>query len=793
VNHVLHTLLVEHDLRLVLLAVIVCTFGAVSTMNISGRVSGRRHTRLWLALLSVCAGATVWATHFIAMLAYQSDIQTTYNPLLTALSLLSGIVVMGFGFDVALRATGPRRRALGGAVVGIGVVTLHYLGMAGVLMPSATLGYDPGLVATSVVLSLGFGALSLWSAFDPANPWGRSSGTGLMIAMIATLHFTAMGAVRLQQGDVLAGAGEGFSRSVLAMAVAAASFAVLLIGMASSILDQRVSKRLEVDAERFRALSEGAFEGVVVHRDGMVLDANAAARRMLVLDAHPERKIYDWFKECPAERWRPTTDGSAETVEVEITVPNGETFPAEMSRRRMELADGLEAELIAFRDLTARKESEARINHLALHDAVTELPNRRLFLELGHQATSVALRSNERLALMVLDIDGFKPINDVHGHDAGDAVLRAIAERISQTVRDSDVCARFGGDEFTILQTSVSQPAQTSALVERLIEVIREPVVWHGTEMMVGVSIGVAVYPEDGTTLERLIRNADTAMYRAKADGKGTSRFFEPHMDAALVARRRLEARLRKAVAENQFQIMYQPLVSASTRSPVAFEALLRWTDDELGPVSPVDFIPVAEETGLIVPIGEFVLRQACLDAMHWPSDLRVAVNLSVAQFRRRGLVENVKQALLVSGLPGHRLELEITEGLLIENREEAQRQLLSLRELGVHIAMDDFGTGFSSLSYLQSFPFDKLKIDRAFVSKLPRDLQSVAIVQAVVAMGRSLGMRLVAEGVETEVQAELLQRLECDDMQGFLIAQPMMPSSIPAFLHVSAGLRGVA
>jgi EAL domain-containing protein (putative c-di-GMP-specific phosphodiesterase class I) len=276
-------------------------------------------------------------------------------------------------------------------------------------------------------------------------------------------------------------------------------------------------------------------------------------------------------------------------------------------------------------------------------------------------------------------------------------------------------------------------------------------------------------------------------MYRAKADGKATLRYFEPQMDVALVARRKLENGLRRAVVEETLTIAYQPIVDSGLRTPVAFEALVRWTDPELGVIAPSEFIPVAEETGLILPIGEFVLREACKEALSWPEPLRVAVNLSAVQFRRKGLVDTVRRALAESGLPGRRLELEVTETLLVENRDEALHQLNQLKELGVWISMDDFGTGYSSLSYLQSFPFDKIKIDRTFVSDLPKNAQNASIVRAVAAMGKSLQMRVVAEGVETSYQADMLESLDCDELQGFLIARPMAGTEISAFLLACA------
>jgi diguanylate cyclase (GGDEF)-like protein len=556
---------------------------------------------------------------------------------------------------------------------------------------------------------------------------------------------------------------------------------VLLIGLACAVIDQRVSRRLASEADRFRTLAEGAFEGLVVHRHGVVMDSNAAARRMLGLS---QDAAHDAIAECfDGALGAPPPSADTEAVEVELRRADGARFPAEICRRRIMLADDREGELCAIRDLTSRKEAEARIAHLALHDPLTEMPNRRFFMELAQKAISRAHRTSDRFALLALDLDDFKVVNDEHGHAGGDELIRIAAERISASLREADVAARFGGDEFVVLQVGASQPSQAIALAERLLKALTAPVELEYGEVAVTASIGIAVYPDDGDTAEALLRSADTAMYRAKADGKATTCFFERHMDAALLQRRKLEQGLRRALADRKLAVAYQPIVASHSRRPLGFEALVRWHDDALGMIPPSEFIPVAEETGLIVPIGEFVVRQACLDAMTWPEHLRVAVNLSAVQFKRKGLVETVRSALDDSGLPGERLDLEITETMLVDDRQETLRLLNELKGLGVRISMDDFGTGYSSLSYLQSFPFDKIKIDRVFVSDLARNPQNASIVRAVAAMGRSLHMKVVAEGVETDHEADILQDLDCDEIQGYLIARPMPAGDVGDFL----------
>ncbi|MEO8298575.1 MAG: EAL domain-containing protein [Burkholderiales bacterium] len=788
-------LTLEHDLQLVLVAAIICVFGTFASTVVASRAAAGQRRGMWLALLAVCAASTVWATHFVAMLAYRSAVPMTYDAGLTAVSYLLGAVVMGVGFTVAIRHY--RRRVLvlgGGATVGAGVAVLHYVGMAAMQLPGR-LHYDPTLVIVSVLLSCTLGAAGLLVATRSVSH-ARIWSTALLVAMIVSLHFTGMGAVALEFGAP-AGAGrhlgEGISRQGVAVAVTLAALVVLMIAMVGALVDRKVSHRLAVEADRFRTLADGALEGLVVHQHGVLVDANAAARRMVgFAEVDGQLSIDHWFAGVDAAQARLSRLPIDEPVECQLPSPEGVLFPAEVCRRSIRLADGADGELLAIRDLTGRKCSEARIEHLALHDPLTDLPNRRLFVELAQKAIDQAQRSGEPFALLTLDLDGFKLVNDMHGHAAGDALLKEVAQRVTATMRESDTLARFGGDEFVLLQQSAVSPSQAVALAERLLDVLGAPVRLPGIELTISASIGVALYPDDGRTTGALLRSADTAMYRAKADGKATFRFFEPQMDAALEDRRRLELRLRHALKEGSLDVVYQPLVDSANRVTLGFEALARWNDAELGVIPPSEFIPVAEATGLIGPLGELVLRRACMEAASWSRPLRVAVNLSVMQFRRKGLVDTVRRALADSGLPGHRLELEVTESLLIDNRESALQVLTELKALGVHIAMDDFGTGYSSLSYLQSFPFDKIKIDRSFISGVETEAQSASIVRAVASMGRSLNMRVVAEGVETNGQALLLKDLHCDELQGYLIARPMPAGQVEAFLRSAAELPAV-
>jgi diguanylate cyclase (GGDEF)-like protein len=442
--------------------------------------------------------------------------------------------------------------------------------------------------------------------------------------------------------------------------------------------------------------------------------------------------------------------------------------------------------VVTYEDVTERRRVEARFAHMARHDALTGLPNRLLFRE--HMEEAVRRSRGRTIAVLSLDLDGFKTINDTLGHPAGDLLLQSVASRLQSVAADAEIVARLGGDEFVVIQQDALED-QVSDLAQRLINALHEPFDIGAQQVVIGVSIGIAS-TSDVTDLEApdsLLKNADLALYRAKADGRGTYRFFEAEMDARLQARRRLELDLQTALEQDQFEILYQPLVDSRQGNVSGFEALLRWHHPERGMVSPAEFIPVAEDTGLIKEIGAFVLRRATAEAAAWPGGLKVAVNLSPVQFNARNLVEVVSHALALSGLAPQRLELEITESLLLQDNVEVLETLHRLRLLGVRIAMDDFGTGYSSLSYLQRFPFDKIKIDQAFTRQLTEENGSVAIVRAIIGLGRSLGIAILAEGVETRDELAILQTEGCWDVQGYLFSKP-----VPAAQALEV-MRGIA
>ncbi|MEX0698077.1 MAG: EAL domain-containing protein [Dongiaceae bacterium] len=548
---------------------------------------------------------------------------------------------------------------------------------------------------------------------------------------------------------------------------------------------------LEIQNRRFDAAINHMSQALqLFDRDGRLLICNQQYLDMYRLAedaARPGTTLLDLLR---AREKAGTLVGSPESVAAEVfsaaargrvhtwlgALPDGRTVSVLVHP----MSDG--GWLTTHEDITERRDAEERIAHMARHDGLTDLPNRVLFLEeLGNVLSHLAAK--QRLAVLYLDLDKFKTVNDTLGHRIGDDLLVAVAARLAGCVRETDVVARVGGDEFAIVQTDVAGGgAEIAALATRICETIKAPYEIAGDIVIVETSIGISMGPDDANDAGDLLKNADLALYRAKAESRGSFRFFEPEMDARMKARRGLEVALRNALAAGEFRVVYQPVVNLESGRIASCEALIRWTHPELGEIAPEDFIPLAEEIGLIVPIGEWVLRRACADAMSW-GDLRVAVNLSPLQLLHPSLVPMVVNALASAGLPASRLDVEITETVLMQNTATTLAALHRLRGLGIRISMDDFGTGYSSLSNLRSFPFDKIKIDRSFIHGLPDGEDSVAIVRAVAGLAKGLNMVTTAEGVETVAQMELVRRLGCTEMQGFYFSRPRTAEQLSLLL----------
>ena len=462
----------------------------------------------------------------------------------------------------------------------------------------------------------------------------------------------------------------------------------------------------------------------------------------------------------------------------EITFEDGGIFRLETVR----LPQGL---LVTAEDISKRVAELTRAAEQARTDPLTLLGNRLMFHERLRELMANLDPAKETAAVLSIDLDRFKAINDSLGHSVGDALLRGVAGRLSSVVRRGDIVARLGGDEFGIVQSGQPQPQSAAALAKRIVDLLGRSYLIEGNLLNIGASVGIALIPADGIDDDQVLRNADLALYRSKQDGRRTYRFFENAMDEQMQARRSLEIDLRRALAMRELKLVYQPQSSLSTKQITGFEALIRWQSPKRGLVSPAEFIPLAEEIGVIVQIGEWVIRTACREAAGWPQPLSVSVNVSAVQFGSPSLVPAILSALAETGMDPRRLELEITESVLMKDHGTALDMLRKVRAAGVRVSMDDFGTGYSSLSYLRSFPFDKIKIDQSFVRGNPGDPSSVAIVRAIAALGKALGMTTTAEGVETEEQLARVTADGCTDVQGYLISRPLAPELIEEFLEL--------
>lgn len=788
---VFYCLTVEHDLRLVAVAALLCTLAAIAaaaTVRRAASASSERQV-FWLLMAGFVTGVGIWGTHFVSMLAYEAPLPIHYNLVGTVGSLLLAVFVTGCGWAYVVRGNQAYAPPLGGAVIGAGIATMHFMGIDAMDV-GAMMHWDTGLVIAAVVLGMQFAALAAWLMTRLQSRRGLFAGAMTLVAGVVCLHFIAMGALYLVPMAPGVAEQDGASSKLLAVTVALAVVLVLGFVITAVALDFHLGARREAEIRRMRTLADATFEGIAVVRDGYMEDMNARFCELLHLSRDdlvgmPINKVLMDGSSLDAE-----LDGDdARPVTCRLRGRDGSGLTVQVRRRRTEL-DDQPVDVLAFRDVSSEERARARMTHLAHHDTLTGLPNRLKFRQSFEQELERAWRDDTIVALIFFDLDRFKEVNDVHGHSTGDALLKAVSERMLDALPNDAIAARLSGDEFAVLLPDVEGREDALVIAQRVVNNVGSPLSLGPLHLKVSASGGVTLFPLDGEDPDRLMNQADLALYRAKGQGRNQVCDFDPQLGLMMQERRMLEADLGIAIEDELLELHFQPQARLGDGAIVGYEALVRWNHDRRGFIPPSEFVQIAEETGLILKMGAWVMRAACREAVNWPDNRRIAVNVSPAQFRQGNLVISVQQALAASGLAPERLEIEITEGVLIDDEDRALSVLRALKDLGVGLAIDDFGTGYSSLSYLRAFPFDKIKIDRSFVTGIHQDREAQIIVQATINLARELGIRVVVEGVE---DFDELAALGCQPdlvLQGYLLSRPFSRGKIAGFDAESQSLR---
>lgn len=768
----------DHDFRLILVAAVICLIGSLATMLLFSRAQEcqSHQRRYWIAAAAFASGIGIWATHFIAMLAYQSSLPIYYGLSLTVLSVVLAIIGSWLAVAIAFEWDNGVSFAVGGILMAFGIGAMHFSGMQAI-EASAELSYDLQRVVISIAVGAVFSSLA-FLAFRSLHGLRRIiAGAFLLLLAICSLHFTAMSGVTLTPEADISATIVSIDRSILAGIVMAAATGLILIVLGAIFIDRHLTD--------LRGFANASLEGLLIVRDGRIIDAN---ERFFAISGWSAQQVTGLAPEAFLTLDMEAHADAAIPLETTLSGSDDKSIPVETVRRSITYR-GHECSVLVVRDLTERRQAQQMIEHLAHHDILTDLPNRSLFDQRMRQALQVADRKGGEVAVFCLDLDRFKAINDVFGHAEGDRILCKVAGILQHIIEEGDTVARLGGDEFAIIQPKRQQPAGATRLAERILAEFAMEMDMARDPTAVGVSLGIAIYPRDGASAEQLYANADTALYRAKRAGRGHACFFDAEMDKAVRMRRQLENDLRQAILRRQLFLEYQPIYDVGSDSVSGYEALLRWAHPDRGLIDPETFIPIAEESGSIVAIGEWVLQQACQEAMRWSEPANVAVNLSPLQFMIPTLYDQIEGILRRTGLEPRRLELEITEAALMRERAVVIATLQRLHRLGVRVVMDDFGTGFSSLSNLRAFPFDKIKVDRSFTGALEHDPAARSIVRAIIGLGHSLNMPVVTEGVETETQRRIVIEEGCAQLQGIFFGKPDVgPSQHHAVLVKAVG-----
>ncbi|MAU94884.1 MAG: bifunctional diguanylate cyclase/phosphodiesterase [Fulvimarina sp.] len=769
---IINCLRTGHDAWMLILAALVCTvgvYGAFSVARHAGRATGK--TRLRLAVTGlVAAGCTAWATHMIALLAFVPGMPTGFDPVLTALSLVLGIVGISAGMLIALGRHSRLRRLSGGVVLGIGVVVLHYLGQSAYVV-RGHVAWDPGLVAFSILASLPIFGLSLMCAGE-RNRMVRPVAAPLLILAIAVLHISGMAALQLTYDPRVAFPPLTLEPSLLAPLVAAVSIGLFGVALLARSLTRQAKAKLREDRQRLGELANLALEGLAICENGIALSVNEGLAR-LAGRSRQELEGRSFSDILPGVKLEDIPEG--EEVDGVLATSGGLSVPVRVLRREFVLGQHAQT-VVAFRDQRERLRSEAKIRRLAYTDTLTGLANRERFHVILEDCVARHRDSQTLFAVLLFDLDGFKGVNDSLGHSGGDEVLKVVADRLSQCLEDDWVPARLSGDEFAVLMPGCGDPLRATSVAERAIRAIEEPILLRDQVTHISASVGVKL--SDGhSSPEQMLRNADLALYDAKANGRGRVRLFTPELRRVANDWSTTALELQDAFEDGDLELYYQPQVRFSDGALVGAEALIRWNYPYRGVLSPAAFLPVLESGPLAVPVGNWILATACRQAALWRAagltDFRIGVNLFAAQLRSPDFAATVEKTLKDFDLPAEALELEVTENIILRNEGATISHLAKLRATGVGIAFDDFGTGYASLTMLKEIAITRLKVDRSFVREIQWCAKDQAIVDAIARMAKGCELTVIAEGIETEEQAELMRNYAVEG-QGYLYGRPM-------------------
>lgn len=769
---------------------------------------------VWMTAGAVTLGLAIWSMHFIGMLAFHLPVPLSYDRSLTVLSALPAIAAALLGFYVLRPRVVSNRRILFAAVLmGLGISAMHYTGMAALKM-SPPIVYAPVSLALSVLIAMiaAWGALMLMYHGERVrlSPFVRMElGAVVMGVAISGMHYTAMAGMGIPLGSVCLAGPSHIQGHLLALMVTLVSMLWFLGGILAALLHQHIThlnSRAEALAltitresreneEKMSAMIDAALDCIItMNSEGKITHFNHAAEQtfgyrrdyalgrnlaeIIIPAAYRERHL------AGMRHYVETGESRMLGKRMELTAmrSDGSEFPAELTITRIN-REGPPMLTGFLRDITDRKKAEDEIHNLAFFDPLTKLPNRRLMRDRLQLAVASASRSRKHGAVLFIDLDNFKTLNDTRGHDVGDMLLIEVGLRLRHCIRDADTISRLGGDEFVVVLNNLHEDAHIAGIEaeqvgDKLCQSLSQPYLLQDFEYHSSCSIGIALFSDTDLSVDELLKRADTAMYEAKRSGRNAVRFFDPEMQAQLENRTRLEGDLRYALKREQFELRFQPQVDDAYRI-ISAEVLLRWNHPEHGLVSPAEFIPIAEETGLILPIGQWVLESACRLIKMWEAnpvtrELDLAINVSARQFRQPNFVDQVRRTLKKTGAAPGRLKLELTESLVLDNVEDSIRKMEALRKLGIRFSVDDFGTGHSSLTYLKRLPLSQLKIDQSFVRDIVHDVNDAVIVKTIIGMARNLGLAVIAEGVETTEQLGYLQNYGCPAFQGYLFGKPV-------------------